>query len=86
MNFQLIQMDGGHVSEALVTKCNPLQVLGILQRRSLCCSVRRSGLVTLLARAFMSGILHSQERTTYVTGQWSTFNEMARFMEEFYGS
>lgn len=27
-----------------------------------------------------------QERTTYITGQWSTFNEMARFMEEFHGS
>ena len=86
MNFQLIQTDGGHISEALVMKCNPLQVLRTLQRRSSCYSVRRSGLVTLLARAFMTGILHSQERTTYVTGQWSTFNEMTRVMEEFYGS
>jgi len=25
------------------------------------------------------------ERTTYITGQWSTFNEMAKIMEDFYG-
>lgn len=26
-----------------------------------------------------------KERTTYITGQWSTFNDMVRFMEAFHG-